>query len=69
MAIPATHFYRNGAYWGFDGTGPYAWNGTSMVAIPLAGSIVVGEASTALAVPNRFAVFTPEGEGPMHVTT
>lgn len=33
MAIPAGYFYKDGYYWKDDGTGPYIWNGTSMVLV------------------------------------
>ncbi len=34
MAIPAGYFYKDGFYWNsVDNTGPYIWNGTTMVLV------------------------------------
>lgn len=31
MSIPVGYFYKNGFYWKTDGTGPYTFDGTSML--------------------------------------
>lgn len=69
MPIPDGYFYQSGAYWKNDSTGPYAWNGTTMQLIGLAKTVTLAQAATAteLVVPNRFAIFLPDGDGPVSV--
>lgn len=33
MPLPAGYFYKDGAYWGNDGSGPYAYDGASTLTL------------------------------------
>lgn len=66
MPIPANYFYKDGAYWGYDDTGPWGWNGTSMVLLGGGGArTILGSnvdlTSNLLAETNLFLLTIPAG--------
>lgn len=63
MALPAGYFYKDGAYWFRDGTGPYKYDGASMSILALSVETAIPAASPIQYLDGN--VFNPlNGAGP-----
>lgn len=67
MAYFQDHFlYQGGFYWHRDGTGPYAFDGTTMHLMEIA--IIEQETGDGLTLCERKNFFTRGGVGPVAIT-
>ena len=67
MAIPATYVYRQGGYFErATGKGPFAWNGTAMVALTSAGVAKAGTPASYIFLAGAY--WGPDGSGPFVIT-
>lgn len=62
MALPASTVYKNGFWFKSDGTGPYAYNGTTLILVS-AGAGPGGALSTGTVYKDGFR-FKPNESGP-----